>query len=159
MKKNAAIFWGMLVFFAPLALGAENSGLDSSSGTGVQRNPFTVTFRPGTELLSKPGSVFPGDDGPGGGLSLPVLDAMAKPITYPGWARRKGLEGLLVVALEILENGSVGRWKIMRSTGEEALDQAAEKAFLTWKFQPSIKNGRPVKTCIQVPIRFELKKE
>lgn len=159
MKKKMAIFLGMLVLLSPLALGAENSGLDASAGSGAQRNPFAVTFRPGAELLSKLGSVFPGNDALGGVSALPVLEAMAKPITYPGWARRKGFEGLLVVALEILEDGSVGRWKIIRSTGEEALDKAAQKAFLAWKFQPALKDGKPIKSCIHIPINFELTEE
>ena len=90
---------------------------------------------------------------------MPFLISMSKPITYPRGARRKGSEGLLVASLEILEDGNVGRWQIVRSTGEELLDNAAVKAFLTWKFQPAMKNGKPVKTCIQVPINFELTKE
>ena len=91
--------------------------------------------------------------------ALPVLISMARPIAYPGWARHKGLEGLLVAVFEILEDGSVGQWQIVKSTGDELLDKAAVKAFLTWKFQPAMKNGRPVKSYIQIPINFELSEE
>ena len=150
---------GMLILAVPLAFGAENSGMDSSGISVAQKNPFNATRRSHAELLSKPATIFPENGRFEPGVSLPALISVAKPILYPGWARRKGTEGLLVVALEILENGSVGRWQIIKSTGEESLDKAATKTFLTWKFQPAMKNGKPVKTCIQVPINFELTKE
>ena len=155
MKKKILCALGILALSASVAFGAESPALDSSGGSGVQKGPFNVTFRPGADLLSK-SSVVSSENNTGGGEALPFLIAMSKPIQYPGWARRKGSEGLLIAALEILEDGSVGRWKIIRSTGEESLDQAATKAFLTWKFQPAVKNGKPVRTCIRVPINFEL---
>ena len=159
MKKNAVCFFGVLIFLLPFGFSAENSGMDSPGVSGAQKNPFNAILRPNTELLSKLATVFPenGRFEPGG--ALPALISVSKPIVYPGWARRKGSEGLLIVALEILENGSVGRWQIIKSTGEESLDKAATKTFLAWKFQPAMKNGKPVKTCIQVPINFELTKE
>ena len=159
MKKNVACFLGMLILAMPFAFGAENSGMDSSGASGTQKNPFSVAFKPSVKLLSKSATVFPENGRFESGTALPFLIAMSKPIVYPGWARRKGSEGLLVAALEILEDGSVGRWKIIQSTGEELLDKAAIKAFLAWKFQPAMKNGKPVKTCIQVPINFELTEE
>ena len=157
MGKRALCVLGMLVFLVPVVFSTENVTLNSPAGEGSQKDPFHVTFRPGTELLSRSATVFP-EDGRFGtaGTALPVLISMSKPILYPGWARRKGSDGLLVVALEILENGSVGEWQIIQSAGEESLDKAATKAFLTWKFQPAMRNGKPVKTRIQVPINFEL---
>ncbi len=158
MKRMAVIFLAIgALSVAPLVLAAESAVLDSSGVSDeVQKNPFRVTFKPGAERLLKPGGGFPGKNNFGADTAWPVLEAMSKPITYPGWARREGLEGLLVVALEILEDGSVGRWEIMKSTGAEALDKAAEKAFLTWKFKPAEKDGKPIRSCIQIPINFEL---
>jgi protein TonB len=158
MEKKTFVLLGMLVLFAPVVSGAENPALDSSGSSGAQQNPFGVVLKPGAGILSK-ASIDSSKENLSGGEALPVLISMSKPILYPGWARRKGSEGLLVVALEILENGTVGRWRIIQSTGEESLDKVATKAFLTWKFQPAMKNGEPVKTCIQVPINFELTKE
>ncbi|MFA5168568.1 MAG: energy transducer TonB [Candidatus Omnitrophota bacterium] len=156
--KKALYVLGLLVFLAPVAFGAENVAFNSSAREGGQKDLFNVIFRPNAELVSKPTTVFPENSGSETGTAMPFLIAMSEPILYPGWARRKGSEGLLVAALEILEDGSVGQWQIVQSTGEESLDKAATKAFQTWKFQPAIKNGKPVKTCIQVPINFELTK-
>ena len=58
MKKNAVCFLGMLALAAPLVFGAESSVLDSSGGSGTQKDPFSITFRPSTELSSKPATVF-----------------------------------------------------------------------------------------------------
>ncbi len=157
--KKAVCVLGLLVSMMPVAIGAENVALSSRGGEGGQKDLYNVTFRPSAELLSKRVPAFPENGKFETGTALPALISMSKPIQYPGWARRKGSEGLLVVALEILEDGNVGRWQIIQSTGEESLDKAATKAFLTWKFQPAMKNGKPVKTCIQVPINFELTKE
>jgi len=159
MGKKTLCVLGMLISLAPVVFGSESVVLNSLAREGNQKDPFHVTFRPGMELLSKPAPVFSENGTFETGTAMPFLVSMSKPILYPGWARRKGLEGLLIVALEILEDGSVGRWKIIQSSGEESLDKAATKAFLTWKFQPAMRNGKPVKTCIQVPINFELTKK
>lgn len=158
MRKKVFLIIGFLAFLVPPVFSAENPGLDSSGGSGSQKNPLNVAFSSAKDFLSNPALAAPGN-GPFGGEALPVLISMSKPILYPGWARRKGSEGLLVVALEVLEDGTVGRWQIVRSTGEESLDKSAIKTFRSWKFQPAMKNGKPVKTCIQVPINFELTEE
>ncbi|MFA7255865.1 MAG: energy transducer TonB [Candidatus Omnitrophota bacterium] len=157
-KTKVICALGLFFLWVPIGFGAENTIVDSSSGSGAQKNSLGTALGSSADLLSRP-VLISSAHGQLGGEALPTLISMSKPILYPGWARRKGSEGLLIVALEILENGSVGRWQIIRSTGEESLDKAAVKAFLTWKFQPAIKNGRPVKTCIQLPINFELMEE
>ena len=158
MKLFSVYFLGMLIVLMPLAIGAENVAFNAPGGEDGQKNSLNVTFRPDADLFSGRTGVSPESHRPGG-EALPYLIAMSKPIQYPGWARRKGSEGLLVAALEILEDGSVGRWRIVQSTGDASLDKAAAKTFQTWKFQPALKNGKPVKTCIQVPINFELMEE
>ncbi len=158
MKKTMTVL-GLLLLLMPALTGAENVSLQPSSGETGQKDPLKMSFRPAMEFMPRPSTVFPEKEGADMGTAMPYLIEMSKPITYPGWARRKGLEGLLVAALEVLEDGSVGRWQIVRSTGDESLDKAAVKNFRTWKFQPAMKNGKPVTTCIQVPINFELTKE
>jgi TonB family protein len=155
IKKTVALMV-LAMFLMPAVMEAENVSLRPSTGETGQKDPFKMTFRPAAEFMTKPARTISEKEGLEKSATMPYLIEMAKPITYPGWARRKGLEGLLVAALEILEDGSVGRWQIVRSTGDESLDRTAAKNFIAWKFQPALKDGKPVRTCIQVPINFEL---
>ena len=61
-----------------------------------------------------------------------------------------------MIAVEILTDGSVGRFYVMQSTGHHSLDEAATQAVKSWKFHPAMRNGKPVVECIQVPVVFKL---
>jgi protein TonB len=71
----------------------------------------------------------------------------------------QGWEGEFVIAVEILENGSVGRTYVMKSTGHKKLDEAATEAVTSWKFHPATRNAKPVVECVQIPVTFQLKSE
>ncbi len=103
----------------------------------------------------------------------PVADAQpwAEPITppdlraaylsnprppYPLAARRRGLEGRVVLKVEVLEDGSCGRLSVSRSSGHELLDQAALEAVKQWRFVPAHRGGAAVVAWVEVPIVFRL---
>ena len=146
------------VFLNSFALSQENisfEALTQNSSKDESVNPFTLTVSENDSLLVKPGKVF--SQGHDAGMALPYLVKSAKSIQYPRWAVRQGWEGELIMALEILENGSVGRVVVIKSTGHKALDQAAQSAIKDWKFHPAVENGKPVVCCIQIPVVFQLK--
>ena len=89
------------------------------------------------------------------GVLLPYL-LTSKPILYPKRAVKRGWEGTVVVAVEVLKDGTVGRHLITKSTGYVLLDQAVIKAVKDWKFHPAVKNDKPIVSCIQIPILFKL---
>lgn len=107
------------------------------------------------KLVLNPGPVFT-EGGDYEGTQMPYLLSHAKSIRYPRWALRQGWQGEFSIAIEILTDGTVGRYKVMKSTGYEILDEAATDAVKTWKFQPAMKNGKAVLTCIQIPVRFQI---
>lgn len=115
----------------------------------------SLVITPDGQLISKPGSIFT-VGGNYSGMELPYLISAPKPIAYPHWAVRQGWEGDFVIAIEVLKNGSVGRYKVMKSTGHQRLDQAAVHAVQSWKFHPAMKNGQSIVTCVELPVRFEL---
>ena len=78
------------------------------------------------------------------------------PPPYPSQARRMGIEGRVVLQVEILQNGNAGRIEILRSSGHELLDQAAIKAVGGWRFAPARVAGAPVTAWAEVPISFRL---
>jgi protein TonB len=46
-------------------------------------------------------------------------------LNYPERARRQNLAGALVLSVDVLEDGSVGRIRVLRSSGHDVLDEAA----------------------------------
>ncbi len=117
-----------------------------------------ITVMPGGQVIGKPGALFT-QGGHYENMELPYLLSNPEPIIYPRWAVRQGWEGQINIAIEIMPNGSVGRTKIMQSTGYRMLDDAAHKAVKSWHFHPATENGVAVVTCIQIPILFELNRE
>ena len=118
--------------------------------------PFEVSVMPGKWSQAKAGKVFTSGYHPSD-FTLPVLGGDPVPIHYPRWAVREGWEGTLVIAVEVLKSGEVGRWKVMRSTGYSLLDETAVNAIHQWHFHPGTEKGQPVVMCIQIPIHFELR--
>jgi protein TonB len=88
----------------------------------------------------------------------PVLAPVAQrgnaPPGYTASARRKQIEGVVVVSFDVLENGTVANVQIV--SGPEELRDNVLKAVATWHFEPARQGGRPVR-CHQIKsIRFQL---
>ena len=75
---------------------------------------------------------------------------------YPQSARRRGIEGRVVVRIEVLPDGRASSAAVVESSGHEALDRAAAQTLQTWRLQPALVNGRPAPAIILVPVRFRL---
>ena len=166
MKKTASFLACLLIILtaAPLTIFAqEAASLESAPAAGIltadkSSDPFSLTVTGDGKLLTKPGPLFT-EGGNYEGLQLPYLLSDPTPIPYPRWAVRQGWQGRFSLAIEILANGTVGRTKIMQSTGHRLLDHVAESTVKGWKFHPAMKNGQPIVTCIQIPIVFQLEQE
>jgi periplasmic protein TonB len=76
---------------------------------------------------------------------------------YPSEARRRGWEGTVLLAVEILENGRPNRTTIKQSSGHPILDEAAQGTVGRWTFIPAQRDGKPVKSVAEVPIVFRLR--
>ena len=160
MKKYIFAFFAFCLLSAPALRAAEEMALapTSISSEGRTGNPFSMTVSGSGKMIPNPGPVFT-EGGNYEGVEMPYLVSTPQPIQYPRWAMRQGWEGSFHIAIEILPDGSVGRYKVMKSTGHELLDKAATQAVLTWKFHPAIKNGKPALTCIRIPVHFKLQAE
>ena len=77
--------------------------------------------------------------------------------SYPHMARRMGLQGKVVLNVEVLANGSCGQINIAQSSGHAALDNNALSAVKTWHFIPATQAGKVINKWHQVPIIFSLK--
>lgn len=73
--------------------------------------------------------------------------------TYPEWAQREGITGVVEVKCWVLPSGEVRNVEIHRTSGWSRLDERASLALMTWKFEP-IKE-KEIQWGI-VPFHFEL---
>ncbi|MBM3518536.1 MAG: energy transducer TonB [Alphaproteobacteria bacterium] len=77
------------------------------------------------------------------------------PPRYPEIARRRGIEGVTLLVVEVREDGAAGAVRVARSSGSHLLDRAAEEAVLAWRFRLA-PGAQPARGTIAVPIRFTL---
>ncbi|PWB53346.1 MAG: energy transducer TonB [Nitrosomonadales bacterium] len=78
------------------------------------------------------------------------------PPAYPLAARRRGIEGRVLVRAEIQADGSCSRVELKKTSGFDPLDQAALEAVRKWHFVPAKKGAQAVTAWVEVPITFKL---
>ncbi|MEN8140126.1 MAG: energy transducer TonB [Thermodesulfobacteriota bacterium] len=79
------------------------------------------------------------------------------PPTYPRLARRRGLEGVVLLNVHVNTRGRVETLTVERTSGHPILDRAARKAVMAWQFQPGQVAGLPRAMWVTVPVRFQLR--
>ncbi|TFH12663.1 MAG: TonB family protein, partial [Nitrosomonadales bacterium] len=78
------------------------------------------------------------------------------PPSYPPLSRRLGEEGKLVLRVELDESGYVSTASVVESSSYKRLDEAALTAVKTWRCNPSLRNGQPVRAVALQPFNFVL---
>ena len=87
---------------------------------------------------------------------LSVTCPELSPPSYPSLSRRLGEEGKLVLRVELDENGHVSTASVVESSSYKRLDEAALAAVKTWRCNPSLRNGQPVRAVALQPFNFVL---
>ncbi|RRW86298.1 energy transducer TonB, partial [Pseudomonas aeruginosa] len=75
---------------------------------------------------------------------------------YPALAMRRGWEGTVRLRVHVLASGSPSEIQVQKSSGREALDQAAVKAVKRWSFVPAKRGDKAEDGWVSVPIDFKL---
>jgi protein TonB len=75
---------------------------------------------------------------------------------YPELARKAGIEGNAVVKALVDIDGSIASVSILKSSGNQMLDQAALVAAKNAKFTPAKQRDKYVRVYVSIPIRFTL---
>lgn len=88
-------------------------------------------------------------------LALPRYNENPLP-AYPLPARRRGYAGVVMLSVEVLADGRVGRLEMKKTSGFDMLDKSARETVKGWKFSPGKKMGTPVTMWVDLPVRFEL---
>ena len=98
--------------------------------------------------------VGPGAYRVGGAVTAPKLVYSPDP-EYSKEARKAHLQGTVVLWLIVDEKGLPQNIRVQRSLGM-GLDEQAIKAIKQWRFNPSTKDGHPVRVMINVEVNFRL---
>lgn len=124
-------------------------GVGSGSGVGVGEG--------------RGGGIGPGSGGgtgggpyqPGSGVAPPVLLKEVRP-GYTDEARRRSIEGDVLLEIVVKQDGSVGNVRVTRSLGA-GLEQKAIEAVRQWRFGPARRQGQPVDVVVEVSVEFKLR--
>jgi TonB family protein len=129
----------------PGTAGGVGSGKDTGTGQGI-----------GTGLgEGRDGGAGGGTFRPGSGVEAPTLLREVHPV-YTDEARRRGIEGDVILDVTVLRDGRVGDVKVRRQLGA-GLDQRAVDAVRQWRFSPARRQGEPVDVSVQVAVSFSLR--
>ena len=108
----------------------EGAGLGPGSGGGTGGGPYR----------------------PGSGIEPPRLIKEIKP-DYPDEARRRNIEGEVVLEIVVRRDGSVGNVKVLRGLPAGLNDRAVD-AVRQWRFSPAKRLGTPVDVVVEVSVEF-----
>lgn len=81
---------------------------------------------------------------------------LATNLQYPFEARRRGIEGTVIVVFEIHPDGLIKNVEILRGIGGGADQEALRVVMNSPKWEPGKQRGREVITRMRLPIRFKL---
>lgn len=123
-------------------------GIGSGSGGGVG-----VGHGPGVGAGSG-GGIGGGVFKVGGGVSAPQAISSPDP-QYTEEARQAKTQGTCVLQLIVDQQGHTRDIRVVRGLGY-GLDARAIAAVQQWRFQPAMKDGRPVDVLISVEVEFHL---
>jgi protein TonB len=86
----------------------------------------------------------------------PAAYLSGTPPVYPEQARRRGWEGTVLLRVQLDADGRVQTVTVLRSSGYPVLDQAAVSQIASWRFKPSLHDGKPQPSTLRVPVKFRL---
>lgn len=91
------------------------------------------------------------------GITPPQVIPPQANAEYSDKARRKHVEGTVLLSLLVTTDGKPADIKVIRSLGD-GLDEKAVEAVQQWRFHPAMKDGNPVDQTISVEVSFHLYK-
>lgn len=88
------------------------------------------------------------------GLSIPRPTYQLEP-EYSDKARKRKIEGIVMLSAVVTSTGEVADIHVTQGLGY-GLDEKAVQALSRWKFQPAMKDGKPVSVEIEIEQNFHL---
>ncbi|MBL7827801.1 MAG: energy transducer TonB, partial [Saprospiraceae bacterium] len=91
---------------------------------------------------------------PGGEHAL--IEYLANNIKYPEDARKKGIEGMVIVHFVVEKDGTLSSFSNLKSPDETLYQEAVRVLQSMPKFTPGMKDGNPVRVKYTLPVRVKL---
>jgi protein TonB len=95
--------------------------------------------------------------------SVPSVESETLPVQihnpppdYPPSARRRRLEGSVVLDVDVLEDGTCGGVRLVEGEEGSGFARSAVEAVRGWRFQPATRGGRPVRAVERIRFVFKL---
>ncbi len=84
------------------------------------------------------------------------FSAKPTPVTYPRLARKKGLQGKVMIEVWLDEQGKQVKQVLLESSGHNVLDERALNTIKEWRFSKRIEQGKAIAHRVHIPINFQL---
>ncbi|MBI4183311.1 MAG: energy transducer TonB [Proteobacteria bacterium] len=123
-------------------------GEPAGTGTGESFAGLTPAPPPAGERATPAAIAYAAPGLRRGGGNAPPL--------YPVAARRRGIEGRVLLRVEVSPQGRAAEVAVIESSGHALLDEAAQRAVSRWSFEPARAGGVPVPGSIEIPVVFRL---
>lgn len=78
------------------------------------------------------------------------------PPEYPALAQDRGLQGQVILKVQVLASGRAAAVSVDKSSGHKILDDAAIKVVQGWTFDPAKRGQTPIDGWVKVPLNFKL---
>ena len=114
-----------------------STGNESGNKPKPENTPIATALKPPIENSSK----------------LNRADCIQCQIKYPDRARQRGIEGNAEVTIDTDSQGNVTRVRLVRSSGDSELDQAAQQAAQEWKLTPTAEGREGVRASVNFAIK------
>ena len=134
---------------APSRGPGEGGGVGTGSGVGIGEGDGSGIGE------GSGGGTGGGPYRPGSGIEPPSLLKEVKP-DYSEEARRRGIEGDVVMEIVVRHDGTVGDVRVLQGLGH-GLDERAIAAVRRWRFAPATRRGAPVDVLVEVAMEFKLR--
>lgn len=127
----------------------EGGGVGTGTGTGIGQGDGSGVGQ------GSGGGTGGGPFRPGSGIEAPRLLREVR-ADYTEDARRRGVEGDVLLEIIVRRDGSVGDVKFLKRLGA-GLDERAAQAVRQWRFAPAKRLGSPVDVIVEVAVEFKLR--
>ncbi|WP_295899037.1 energy transducer TonB [uncultured Vibrio sp.] len=89
-------------------------------------------------------------------VSKPTFETRPSAISYPRSAKRRNIQGNVLVEVWLDEEGEQTNLIIVNSSGHQILDSAALRGISEWEFRQHKTQGHAIAHRVQIPINFKL---
>ena len=118
--------------------------------------PIDVSEARPTDTYSPPAPPSPPAPAPEIGASVDISSKNMNPPKYPPAAARAGIQGTVVLVIDVDANGNVTNVSVEKSSRNRDLDRAAMDAARKWRFNAGQSGGQKTAGRVRVPVDFKM---